>query len=257
MKILSLPLAALLAVTLPFLAAIPASAAIALPPKVVLSGAANETTVKLENPGQQPALVQVWIDDGNEEARPEDLALPFLVSPSLFRLEPQSAQQVRIHYLPQGEALPGDRESLYHLNVLDVPPSATDGSEVEAKLLLAVQYRLRLLYRPAAMKEDDAEVRAHLIEWSWQAVEGGGMELLARNPTPYFQFFRKVAVAQGGQEVPLPLEPDNLLAPFSEQRFPLPAGWTPRTEARIVFAIADDLSQESPALQAQARYATP
>ncbi|MEN2733548.1 fimbria/pilus periplasmic chaperone [Escherichia coli] len=42
-----------------------------------------------------------------------------MITPPIFRMDSKSGQTVRIVYT--GESLPKDRESLFYLNVLDIP----------------------------------------------------------------------------------------------------------------------------------------
>ena len=45
----------------------------------------REITVKLTNEGSRPALVQVWLDQGDETSTPDTADVPFTVSPPIFR----------------------------------------------------------------------------------------------------------------------------------------------------------------------------
>lgn len=88
--------------------------------RVVFPADQSEVTVKLSNVGSTPSLVQAWVDDGRPQARVQDLQVPFDVMPAMFRLDAGKGQSLRLFH--GGEAMPADRESLYWLNVLDVPP---------------------------------------------------------------------------------------------------------------------------------------
>ena len=54
---------------------------------------------------------------------PESVDAPFLITPPLFRMDAQKEQSLRIVYTH--DQLPADRESLFWLNVLEVPPKPT------------------------------------------------------------------------------------------------------------------------------------
>ena len=75
----------------------------------------REVTVKLDNDSRNPSLVQVWMDDGNPDAKPGEIKVPFVITPPIFRMDPKKAQTLRVMY--SGEALPQDRESVYVLVV--------------------------------------------------------------------------------------------------------------------------------------------
>lgn len=81
----------------------------------------KEVIVQLINTGDAPALVQSWIDDGDINSTPETANVPFLLSPPVVKVSEHNGQQLRIKKLPAN--LPGDRESVFFLNVLDIPRS--------------------------------------------------------------------------------------------------------------------------------------
>ncbi len=83
--------------------------------RVIYPGEAREKTVQLSNRDAFPNVVQAWVDIDAPDAPPDQADAPFLVNPAVFRMAPDSGQTLRIVYTGQG--LPGDRESLFHLNV--------------------------------------------------------------------------------------------------------------------------------------------
>lgn len=163
--------------------------------RVVFPAKDGEVTVRLSNQGSHPALVESWIDDGNVQSTPDKVDVPFLVTPPLFRMEPNKDQNLRIIATPS--QLPADHESLFWLNVLEVPPKPT-GLEAEGKntLQFAVRSRLKLFYRPANLAGDPLKAPESI---SWKIVaDGPGYALEARNPTPYYVTFTAVSVIAGG-----------------------------------------------------------
>ena len=92
--------------------------------RVVYPGNEREVTVKLDNHGTSPALVQAWLDDGDPKVTPENSDAPFVLTPPISRIEPHKGQTLRLMYT--GKPLPQDRESVFWLNVLEVPPTPTD-----------------------------------------------------------------------------------------------------------------------------------
>lgn len=49
--------------------------------RVIYPEKAKSVSVKLDNHGQKPLLVQSWIDDGRENVNPQELNVPFMVTP--------------------------------------------------------------------------------------------------------------------------------------------------------------------------------
>lgn len=97
------------------------------------------------NEGNRSALVQSWIDDGDTDLPPEKIQVPFVMTPPVAKVSGGSGQQLKIKLLPN--TLPKDRESLFFLNVLDIPPNSAD-SEGNNIIKFAMQNRIKFIYRP-------------------------------------------------------------------------------------------------------------
>lgn len=162
--------------------------------RVVYPEKEQEVTVRLTNEGKRPSLVQAWIDDGNVNALPDDSKVPFMLTPPLFRLDPKKGQSLRLIYTK--EPLAPDRETLYWLNVLDVPPQEADDPDSPNLLQLAFRSRIKLFFRPAAL-QGVADESAEKVTWRFAPKAGGGYALEAKNPTPYHVTFTRVTVKSG------------------------------------------------------------
>ncbi|MCA7936101.1 fimbrial biogenesis chaperone [Burkholderia cepacia] len=163
--------------------------------RVVYPEKEREVTVKLTNEGDRPSLVQAWVDDGNANALPDESKVPFTLTPPLFRLDPKKGQSLRLIYTK--EPLAQDKETLYWLNVLDVPPQATDDPDTPNLLQLAFRSRIKLFFRPAAL-QGVADESAEKVTWNFAPKADGGYALQAKNPTPYHVTFTKLTVKSGG-----------------------------------------------------------
>jgi P pilus assembly chaperone PapD len=150
--------------------------------RVVFDAQDGEVTVRLTNDNAQPALVEAWIDDGDPNSTPNNAKAPFLITPPLFRIDAHKDQSLRIISTPA--QLPSDRESLFWLNVLEIPPKPS-GQQYAGKntLQLAIRSRLKLFYRPANLAGDPNKAAEQV---TWKAVpDGQGYTLEVHNPTPY------------------------------------------------------------------------
>lgn len=162
--------------------------------RVVYPQSEHEVTVKLTNIGEKPSLVQAWIDDGHANEQPDDAKVPFLLTPPVFRLDPHKGQSLRLIYTQ--DPLPQDRESLYWLNVLDVPPMPSASETSQNTLQLAFRTRIKLFFRPKGLNgsPDDAPAK---LTWKFVPKTGGGYVLEATNPTPYHVSFSHIEVESG------------------------------------------------------------
>ena len=155
----------------------------------------REVTVKLDNDSKLPSLVQVWMDDGHPDAKPGDIKVPFVITPPIFRMDVNKSQTLRVMY--SGEALPTDRESVYWLNVLDIPPKAAGMTDANT-LQLAYRTRVKVFVRPAKLPGKPEDAAAEL---GWKIVaapDGKGEALSVSNPTPYYVSCSEVDVESGG-----------------------------------------------------------
>jgi len=176
--------------------------------RVVLPAKEGEVTLRLTNDNTTPALVQAWIDRGDAKSTPDSVDTPFLITPPMFRMEPQRDQNLRILYTR--EPLPADRESLFWLNVLEVPPKPADTQAQNSNYLqLAVRSRLKLFFRPEGLTGDPLKAPAAL---TFRFVSG---ELVVANPTQYHVTLTDVVLDVAGKAVAVDA---GMVAPMSELR---------------------------------------
>ncbi|WP_420994769.1 fimbrial biogenesis chaperone [Cupriavidus sp. 30B13] len=197
----------------------PARAAIVIQgTRVVFPADSREVTLRINNPGTGPVLVQSWLDDGHADIPPEKVQVPFVLAPSVARVEPGKGTVLRISYT--GEALPADRESLFWLNVLEVPPKQDSTENV---LQFAFRSRIKVFFRPVGLTDVDAAPAR--LTWRLASVDrpdgkaGKQLAVEASNPTPYYVSFGFVEARLDGKSV---LMPGGMVAPHATQAFVLP-----------------------------------
>ncbi len=165
--------------------------------RVIYPAQEREVTIKLSNDGRTPALVQAWLDDGNITDLPETLNVPFVLTPAIFRMDPGKGQTLRLIHTK--EAMARDKESLYWLNVLEVPPKPQAGEGAVNRLQIAFRTRIKVMYRPQGLPGQAEEAPAQL-RWELLPAGGGkGYVLKASNPTAYVVNLGKVSLQSGGQ----------------------------------------------------------
>jgi chaperone protein EcpD len=156
----------------------------------------REVTVKLNNDSKSASLVQVWMDDGKADSKPGDSKAPFVITPPIFRMDAKKSQTLRVMF--SGATLPQDRETVYWLNVLDVPPKPEAKPDVNT-LQLAYRTRIKVFVRPPKLagKPEDAP---KTLQWKIvPAPQGGGNALSVTNPSAYFVSFSEIRVSANGQ----------------------------------------------------------
>lgn len=176
-------------------------------------------TIATRNAGERPILVQVWLDQGDPDADPSLLPVPFVVTPSVFRMEPHERVAVSLQHT--GEAMPKDRESLYWINFLNIPAREDDRSPNVLKL--SHRFRMKVLYRPPGLP-GSARAAMDQLRWTHRAVTGaeaGANALEIWNPSAYYVSLAWVEITMGGGKVVLE---GVTVAPLGSTRVPLPAG---------------------------------
>lgn len=122
-----------------------ASAAISLDrTRVIFDGKAKSVSLSISNQNTElPYLAQTWIEDeqGNK------INSPLTALPPLQRVEPGKKSQVKVQALPAATTLPQDRETLYYFNLREIPPKSDKANTLQ----IALQTRIKLFYRPAAL----------------------------------------------------------------------------------------------------------
>lgn len=211
--------------------------------RVIYPAAEMEVTVKLNNDGTVPALVQSWIDDGDSSTDAQKKSMPFTLMPPVFRLDPAKGQTLRMMYTQ--EPLPQDRESVYYLNVLEIPPrpQVDDGRNV---LQMAFRSRIKIFFRPKGLEGDANDAPARV---TWSVVQGAeykGVALEANNPTPFHVNVTKTSIEVGGK---IYESAPGMVEPFAKRIFAL-EGLTaqPSAPLRVQYETVNDYGAMVPAV---------
>lgn len=172
--------------------------------RVIFPGNKADTTLSVLNKDTAlPYLLQAWVEPFNNADKHQP---PFTVIPPVSRLEPGQERVLRV-IKTQGE-LPSDRESVFWLNIKNIPPSTTEES---SKLEIAIKTRIKLFWRPAGVKETP-ETAALKVKWQRQ-----GSMLVVTNPTAIH--VNVIDVVIDGKPLDL-----AMIMPFETRRLALPAG---------------------------------
>ncbi|MDF3831046.1 MULTISPECIES: fimbrial biogenesis chaperone [unclassified Pseudocitrobacter] len=159
--------------------------------RFIYKGSDKELTVQLSNAAGRPSLAQVWLDNGDPEVTPDKISTPFIINPPVSRIDGHSGQVIRIKLAP-GSNLPTNKESIWWINVLDIPgtSSADKAPEGAGLFKMAVRSRFKLIYRPTALAG-----RADAIEKL--KLQPSGSTLTMTNPTPFYITVATISAGQG------------------------------------------------------------
>lgn len=200
--------------------------------RVVYNQADQEVTVKLSNVGKSPALVQVWIDKGDPKAAPSTIDVPFIVTPPVSRIDPGKGQTLRI--MSTGAPEIQDRESVFWLNVLEIPPEAS-GDDAN-KLQFAFRTRIKLFYRPTGLNGRPEDAPAQI---AWHLTQSNGhVALEAHNPSAYSVSFSKLDVTDGRNTASF--TDGDMIPPGATKNFPLTGAHSMASPAEVHYESIND-----------------
>jgi len=145
--------------------------------RAVFNGGEKSISLSISNDNKtMPYLAQGWVED----AQGNKITNPLTVLPPLQRLEPGAKSQIKIQAMPSAKLLVQDRETLFYFNLREIPPK----SEKPNTLQLALQTRIKLFYRPAAIVPGQQERSDPWQKKLTLTRQGDGYQV--NNPTPYY-----------------------------------------------------------------------
>lgn len=201
--------------------------------RVIYPASEKEVTVRLDNKGGQPALVQAWIDNGNPDEPVDKINVPFVLLPPVFRMEANKGQTLRIVFT--GANLPSDKESVFWLNVLDIPPRNKSLSN-QNQLQMAIRSRIKIFYRPAQFDEQQAIEAASTLKWRHGSKSN---TLSATNNSSFYVNVSQIN-AEDSTGHKLVSEKGEMLAPGETKEFTLKGMISNQIKKTFYYQFLDD-----------------
>lgn len=124
--------------------------------RLIYFGQDKAAGINVVNQASQDVVVQTWITAEDETANRD---VPFAATEPLVKLGPGEHHRLRVLYA--GAGLPSDRESLFWLNLMEVPLKPKEPGSVQ----FAIRQRLKLFYRPPTLEGGSTEALQQLV-WS-------------------------------------------------------------------------------------------
>lgn len=192
--------------------------------RVVFNERDRAQSITVFNSGVNETFLQLWTDDGDPDLSPDNSITPVLVLPPVVRILPEEMRSLRL-MLTSRQSLPADRESLYWLNIYQVPALKREGNAVQRRVVLPLRIRLKIFIRPAGLNApgtaDPEKLRFTVT----------GDTLTLTNPTPWFM---SLNVQPQGQ----PTIKNLMVAPLSTLQLENHGGLTPGDSVR--YAVIND-----------------
>lgn len=192
--------------------------------RVIYDASAKEAAITISTAGEnRPYLVQSWLENSDSGDAPS----PFVITPPLFKLMPDTSWQIRITKIR--DTLPQDREALFWLNVKAIPAADSDERN---RMLIATKNVMKLIWRPASLNAAAAADAVKQI-----SAEGNGQTITLRNPGPYFINIGSLRVNG------LPVKTPGYIAPFATHSIA-----HPQRQGRLEIQAINDYGGLTPAV---------
>lgn len=184
--------------------------------RLIFPEGTTERSLMLANTNQYPVLVQTWVDNGHVNNTPEKTDSPFIVLPTVFKMGPGEVKGIRIVF--KNQDLPKDRESVFWLNLYEMPPIGKKSSPSdESKLLMAMNTQMKIFYRPKNLAKKN-DLLLENLQFTVMK-EKDSLILTCHNSTPYFASFSSIKLLTKGRVFNPEAKLDMMVAPFVSERF--------------------------------------
>ncbi|WP_246024930.1 fimbrial biogenesis chaperone [Paraburkholderia dinghuensis] len=185
--------------------------------RVIFRTGAIEQSLQLYNLNRYPVLVQAWVDDGRLDALPQDSKSPVVVLPPVFRMG--VGDQTNLRMISAGANLPTDRESVYWLNLYEIPATPQRAKNTDdVDLTVTMRTQIKVFMRPDKLPYPPIELPKHLAFSLHRTSDA--LALTVDNPTPYYATIGIVQVKIGDRSQQHQVD---MIAPFSSATVQLDA----------------------------------
>lgn len=171
--------------------------------------------MNIMNVNSYPSFVQLWVDSGEINNFKQSDESPFLLIPPIFNLRANEIKSVKVIY--NGKPLPTDRESLYWINIYEVPAVKETMSQ-EQFLLMSMKTQMKVIYRPKSLNADVSKAGQSV---SCAIQHDKALFLVCRNNTGYFLSYKDIHVISEQRVYKATTDLDLMIKPFSENHFTL------------------------------------
>lgn len=148
--------------------------------RVIYPQGQREVSLRLNNTNDYPIMTQFWVDHGVGD--PDTAKAPFLVLNPMFQLKAAETKGIRIILTQPNQVT--DRESLYWLNMYEIPAVSAQGL-TENHVNLSMNTQMKLIYRPTALKAPIWEDIQKQLKFQIE-IQGSETILTISNPSNYY-----------------------------------------------------------------------
>ena len=123
-----------------------ASASVVMHNTRIILNDSYQKRIQLTNNDENDNVVQMWTTtELDKEVKFGTKVEPFIVSPQVFKIKSKEGQSISLNYI--GNDLPQDRESVFYLHMLQIPP-ISDASKSTQQIVVLQKTEVKIFYRP-------------------------------------------------------------------------------------------------------------
>ncbi|MCW2257566.1 P pilus assembly chaperone PapD [Providencia alcalifaciens] len=172
-----------------------------------------KNTLVIANTNDYPILSQFWVDDGENDSSPDQQMYPFVAVPAVLKLDPAEMSNLNIIY--NNEELPKDRESVFWLNMYEIPSVKLDKTVDKTKLLMSMNTQMKIFYRPTHLKDQLMKKNSELSFY----LSKNRNSIICNNRSPFYISFSNLSVLTNGVSVQVEKQIDMMIPPFSTKEY--------------------------------------
>lgn len=172
--------------------------------RVIYNSDSSSASLSLHNVSDENFMMQSWLENENRDSK---APIPMQVIPPIMRID--AGKEATLRFIYSGHGLPTDRESLFWINLQEIPPAAKQPDVLQ----IAVHSRLKLFYRPQGLNTTlDKEVKKLV----WRRM---GNKLSITNAGPMYVSLNRLHLGTGNHARDIYLD---MVAPRSSEQITLP-----------------------------------
>lgn len=198
----------------------------------------RENSLMLANINDYPIVLQTWVDQG--EANPDHVDQPFIVLPPISKMPAHALQSIRVIYNEQ--RLPTDRESVFWLNLYEIPAVKSGEMAAQHHLSMSMNTQMKIFFRPKKLKKINVVELAQQLSFSLQ-MDGETWHLICHNPTAYHASLVNIHLKHQQQLRRVHTEMDMMSDPKSTRQFVLDGVLPSAEHYQLSFSLIDDHGQ--------------
>jgi len=193
----------------------------------------------IKNINPYPVLVQSFIDDGAGD--PNFASSPFMVNPAVMRINPNETKNITILYT--GDNLPTNQETLFWLNLHEIPSSKASDDNNAHKMLLTINTQLKVLFRPKPIKSElDIKYLADNLKFKLELTKDH-INVITNNPAAYNASITNIILKYQNHTLSTEQLRDMHILPFSSKTYTVKTQNVPLSNLdnlNIIYYLNDD-----------------